>query len=517
MIKTLDFIGGLEDYSYLYCVEIKGVNIQKENELLRAENKKLQLELDDLKQTLSKLQRMIFGRKSEGFVPSDESQLKLFEDTLAKKEEEQESEKYTVTYKRDKKPKKNEKPIRTAIPASFPRVEEIVYPENIDPSWVKIGQEVTELLEIKPSEIFVRRIVRPKYALPNEEGIAIADLPSLPIPKGNASASVLTFIIISKIVDHLPFYRIIQILKRQGLNISKSTMNGWFIKASELLMVLYEAYKEDFLKDIDYIQSDESPIKVQDKDKKKTTHRGYMWVYRDPEKRLVLFDYHKGRGRNVPEDFLKDFNGTLQTDGYAVYQNLTTKGDITLLGCMAHARRYFENAMDNDPRRAEHVLFMIQKLYRIERKLRERKVSVDVIKRYRIKYALPILNDMEKYLNEEKVNVLPKSSIGKAIFYTLNIYDNLKQYVYDGRFEIDNNNIENVIRPLAIGRKNYLFAGSHEAAQNLAMFYSFFATCKTHDINPYKWLLDVLNRIPEHKANKLFELFPQNWKELNNE
>ena len=183
---------------------------------------------------------------------------------------------------------------------------------------------------------------------------------------------------------------------------------------------------------------------------------------------------------------------------------------------MAHARRYFEKALDNDPKRAEHVLLLIQKLYRIERKIKEREANIDVVKRYRLLCALPILNEIETYLNTEKNNVLPKSSIGRAMSYTLNIFENLKQYIYDGRFEIDNNNIENAIRPLAIGRKNYLFAGSHESAQNIAMFYSFFATCKTNNINPYTWLCDVINRIPEHKANKLHELLPQNWEKKEN-
>jgi len=490
-------------------------DIKKENNSLKIENQKLQLERDDYKRQLDELIRMIYGSKSERFIPADSSQLELFEREIAA--EKKASEKHTITYQKDKNKKTKEKPIRTAIPAHFPRIEEIIYPENLDPSWVKIGEEVTEILEIKPLTIFVRRIVRPKYALPKEQGVVIGELPSLPIPKGNAASSLLAFILISKFVDHLPLYRLLQIFKRQELYISKSTIGGWVSKASELLAPLYGAFKDKFLEDVDYVQADESPIKVQDKVKKKTTHRGYMWVYRNPGDKLILFDYHKGRGRNVPEEFLENFTGTLQSDGYAVYQNLTTKGDIKLLGCMAHARRYFEKALDNDPRRAEHVLFLIQKLYRIERKIKERDATVDVIKRYRLLYALPILNEIEGYLNTEKNNVLPKSSIGKAMSYTLNIFENLKQYIYDGRFEIDNNNIENAIRPLAIGRKNFLFAGSHESAQNIAMFYSFFATCKTHDINPHTWLCDVLNRIPEHKANKLYELLPHNWKPLNQE
>ena len=488
------------------------LNIQKSYKSLRIEYKKIQSERDELKRQLEELKRMIFGSKSERFIPVDSSQLELFEQMITEKEEE--LEKHTVIYQRDKQSTKKEKPVRTVIPAHFPRVEEIIEPENLDSNWVKIGEEVTELLEIKPLTVFVRRIVRPKYALPKEQGVVIAELPSLPIPKSNAASSLLAFVLISKFVDHLPLYRLLQIFKRQELIVSKSTIGGWVSKASELLTPLYDTYKENFTKNIDYIQADESPIKVQDKVKKKTTHRGFMWVYRDPEKRLILFDYHKGRGRNVPEEFLKNFTGTLQSDGYSVYQNLTTKGDITLLGCMAHARRYFEKALDNDPKRADHVLLLIQKLYRIERKLKEKQASVDAVKRFRMLYSLPILNEIETYLNQEKNKVLPKSSIGKAIAYTLKIWSNLKQYIYDGRFEIDNNNIENAIRPLAIGRKNYLFAGSHESAQNIAMFYSFFATCKTNNINPHTWLCDVLNRIPEHKANKLYELLPQNWTPL---
>ncbi len=485
----------------------KNVTISKK------EYDKLVSERDDFKHQLAELKRMIFGSKSERYVPLDSNQLKMFEEMIAQKEEE--LEKHTIVYQREKAAKKKEKPVRSAIPAHFPRVREVIEPDNVDPKAVKLGEEITELLEIKPMTIFVRQIVRPKYALPKEEGVAIADLPSLPIPKGNASASLLSFILISKFVDHLPLYRLLQIFKRQELVISKSTIGGWVSKTSKLLEPLYDTFKEKFLEDADYIQADESPIKVQDKIKKKTTHRGFMWVYRNPVKKLILFDYHKGRGKKVPEEFFENFNGTLQSDGYTVYRNLQTKGDITLLGCMAHARRYFEKALDNDPKRADHVLLLIQQLYKIERELKEEKASLEVIKRTRTQKALPILNEIEAYLKKEKERTLPKSLIHIAINYTLNIFDNLKEYINDGRYEIDNNNIENAIRPLAIGRKNYLFAGSHESAQNIAMFYSFFASCKTHNINPHAWLCDVLNRIPEHKANKLQELLPHNWKPHN--
>lgn len=476
---------------------------------LTNERDELATERDELKRQLAELKRMIFGSKSERFIPIDTSQLALFEALIHEKEAELNT--HTITYQRDKKKPEKEKPVRTVIPSHFPRVEEIIEPKNIPEGAVKIGEEITELLEIKPLTVFVRRIVRPKYALPKEQGIIIAELPSLPIPKGNASSSLLTFILISKFVDHLPLYRLLQIFKRQNLVISKSTIGGWVSKTSMLLEPLYDSFKEKFLEDAEYIQADESPIKVQDRDKKKALHQGYMWVYRKPDDKLILFDYNKGRSKKVPEEFFENFTGTLQSDGYKAYQNLTTKGTISLLGCMAHARRYFEKALDNDPKRADHILLLIQKLYSIESVLKEREASVVLINRFRMRYANPILNELELYLIAHKDNVLPKSSIGVAIRYTLNIYQNLKYYINDGRYEIDNNTIENAIRPLAIGRKNYLFAGSNQAAQNIAMFYSFFATCKTLDINPYHWLSDVIDRIPEHKANKLFELLPQNW------
>lgn len=502
---------------YLYAVVINAIESEesvtipkKEMDAINAERDELIAKCEDLKRQLKELKRLIFGSKSERFIAGCKEQLSLFEDLIEKTEEE--IEKHTVVYKRDKATKKKEQPVRLFLPAHLPRIEEIIEPDNIPTGSVKIGEEITELLEVKPLTIFVRRIIRPKYALPQERGIAIANLPSLPIPKANASTSLLAFILISKFVDHLPLYRLLQIFKRQELILSKSTIGGWVTKTSELLHPLYDVLKKVLLENANYIQVDESPIKVQDKNKKKTTHRGFMWVYRNPKKNSVVFDYHEGRGKNVPQEFLENFTGTLQSDGYTAYRNLITKGDIKLLGCMAHARRYFEKALENDPKRADHVLLLIQKLYRLEREFKENASTIDEILKSRMLHALPVLDEIEEYLKQEKEAVLPKSTIGIAINYMLNIFDNLKQYIYDGNYEIDNNSIENAIRPLAIGRKNYLFAGSHESAQNIAMYYSFFATCKTNNINPYEWLIDVLKKIPEHKVNNLEVLLPQNWK-----
>jgi len=477
-------------------------------EKLFEQNEKLLSENEYLKQQLAELKRLIFGSKSERFVPTDDTQLSLF-DTVQEEIPEKESEQ--ITYTREKSGKEKQPAIRAQLPAHLPRVEEVIEPENIEEGSKKIGEEITEVLEYNPAKVYVRKIVRPKYAKPNNDGVVIAGLPTLPIPKGNAGASMLAYIMVSKFVDHLPYYRQIQIFKRQDLQLSDSTLNGWFNATANLLEPLYETLQKQVLKS-DYIQADESPIGVQDSHKPGSLHTGYQWVYRSPVKRLVLFRYHPGRERKAPEAVLKNYTGTLQTDGYQAYQNMRTNREIIHLACMAHARRYFEKALDNDKKRAEHVLLQMQHLYDIERKARDRKIDFETRWRYRKLYARPILLELEEWLNKNILQTLPKSAIGKAIAYTQGLWSKLTAYVNDGKYEIDNNLIENAIRPLALGRKNYLFAGSHQAAQRAAMMYSFFATCKINDVEPLAWLTDVLNRIPDHKANRLDELLPQNWK-----
>ncbi len=467
--------------------------------------KKLEVTVAELSQQLADLKRMIFGSKSERFIPNQDGQLGLF----GQSEEAIEIEKAKtseITYERTQT--KKEKPIRATLPAHLPRVEEIIEPISTGKNAKKIGEEITEILEYNPAKLFVRRIIRPKYKTTN--GITIGELPSLPLPKSNAGPSLLAHIMVSKYVDHLPFYRQIQIFKRQKFILSSSTIGGWFNNTAKLLEPLYDVLQQEVL-DTDYLQADESPIGVQDSHKPGALHTGYQWVYRNPIKGLVLFKYHHSRERKTAEQVLENFSGHLQTDGYSAYKNLQTKGDISLLGCMAHARRYFEKAKDNDLNRSENALKLIQKLYAIERKCKDRLASSDVRYRYRQIYALPILSEFEIWLNDNHNQVLPKSAIGKAIVYTLKIWENLKRYTIDGRFEIDNNLIENTIRPLALGRKNYLFAGSHKSASNIAMMYSFFTTCKINDIEPLSWLTFVLENILEHKANKLTELLPHNF------
>jgi len=470
--------------------------------------KRQQQEIEYLKLQLAELKRALFGIKSERFIPTgDFIQLSLFD---AKKPAETPQETQVIQYSRIKAKKEKQKPIRAVIPAHLPRVEEIIEPQEKQDGFRKIGEEITELLEYTPAKVYVRKIIRPKYAKANNEGVAIAELPSLPIPKGNAGASLLAHIMVSKYVDHLPFYRQIQIFKRADLLLSESTISGWFNRTADLLVPLYRVLEEEVL-NTHYLQADESPIKVQDSTKEGALHNGYQWLFRNPLKRLVLFKYHRGRNREVPEKVLQNYSGFLQTDGYIAYENMDTRGDITLMACMAHARRYFEKALSNNVEKAEEALTLIQKLYVVERECKENEFNADQRNDYRLEHAKPVIDKLEQWLIKNKDIAIPQSSLGKAINYTRNLWARLIVYLQDGHLEIDNNLIENAVRPLALGRKNYLFAGSHDAAQKAAMMYSFFATCKTNDVEPLQWLTDVLNRIQEHKANKLLELLPQNW------
>lgn len=476
---------------------------------LKQEHPELKKNLQYLKHELDQLKRVIFGSKSERFISQDKDQLSLFEAP----ETSIEPQKETVTYQRKKETGKKKGHPRPKISANLPRKEEIVEPEGLTEDMRKIGEEVTEILEYEPGKIYVRKITRPKYVTKNEDqGVKIAELPSLPLPRSNAGAGLLAQIMVGKFIDHLPFYRQIQQFKRQGVVIADSTINDWFCNTCKLLWPLYEKLK-NIVSLKDYLMADETPIPVQDSHKQGATHTGYHWVYFSPVDKLVCFDYHPGRDRAGPKAFLENFSGTLQTDGYNAYDQFKDNKNITQLACMAHARRYFEKAQENDNERAGYMLLKIQELYHIERLSKEKGLSYDERYTLRQEKSVPILEEIKTWLDNNLTKVLPKSAIGKAILYMLKFWDRLKGYVQDGKYEIDNNLVENSIRPVALGRKNYLFAGSHQAAQHAAMMYSFFDSCKRNEVNPFDWLKSTLEKIPEHKANKLAELLPHKFKQ----
>ena len=485
--------------------------LQQENELLRSSLLAERNKNTDLRFQLDQMRRAIFGHKSERFVPENPDQLSL--DFGMGEEIPVAPETETIIYTRLKKEKKAAQPnVRLAIPAHLPRVNEIIEPENLPEGSKKIGEEITEVMEITPARIYVRCIIRPKYALPQEKGIAIAYLPSLPLPKSNAGASLLAHLIVNKYVNHLPFYRQVQMFKRDGIDIAESTINNWFAKTADLLEPLYDRIW-GHIREGDHIFADESTIQVLNTDKPSGSVKGYFWLFKMLDPGMVLFYYNKGsRGYHILHEVLPGFQGAVQCDGYGAYDQLDNIKGIITIGCWAHARRKFEQALENDPVPARYAMLKIQELYAIERKATKGNFTPDQIKELREKESFPILKEFETWLLAIAQTVLPKSPIGKAIFYTYGIYRKLIRYTLDGRYRIDNNQAENSVRDLALGRKNYLFCGNHEAAGRTAIIYSLMASCKVNDVNPQEWLTDVLNRIQDHNIQKLDDLLPHQWK-----
>lgn len=463
-----------------------------------------------LKEELAQLKRLIFGKKNERFIPSDSSQTSLgFEGEIA--EDELPTEHQTISYTKEKKSGKKQ-PVRLALPAHLPREEEILEPESKQEGAVKIGEAVTEILEYTPGKVYVKRYVRPKYLQSNQNGgndqqIVVAPLPTLPIPSGNAGPGLLAHLMISKYVDHLPFYRQVQMFKREGVQLAESTISGWFKAVCKLMDPLYEEIRKQVLAS-GYINADETTIAVQSSNKPGATHTGYQWFYYSPVAKLVVVDYQKSRGAQGPHDFLEGYKGVLQTDGYAGYEQFTDQKDITMLACMAHARRYFEKALDNDQQRASHALYEIQKLYILERQAKEDHLTAKQLTELRREKAVPTLHDLHQWMQQQYAQVAPKSSIGKAIAYSLKLWNRLVRYAENGSWHIDNNLVENSIRPVALGRKNYLFAGSHDAAQWAAMMYTFLGCCKLNEVEPYQWLKSTLEKMPDIKLSQMVTLLP---------
>ena len=474
--------------------------------------------IKQLEAELARIYKLIKGSKSERFIPDAvaANQQSLFEGNLMEEdatkgevtEENEETE--IISYERKKRKKHNG---RNAIPEHLPVKEVVIEPEEDTTGLVKIGEQRTETLEYTQASLVKIITIRPKYAKPDNGGVIIGKLPDRPIPKSIAEPSLLSHIFVSKFIDHLPYYRQIQQFKRDfDWELSKSTVNDWFIQISVLLEPLYNKLKEKILGS-GYVQADESPIKVLDTEKKKDTHQGYMWLYHSPEEKAVLFNYRKGRGQHGPKEFLNGYKGYVQVDGYKVYDAIERMySDIKLVGCLAHIRRKYFEAKDEYPKEATYVLNLIAKIYKAERKYHEENLTVEQITEKRKKEMQPLLDEWKEWVDEKALTVLPKSLLGKALSYTINQWKKLEPIAKDGRLKLDNNLIENSVRPLALGRKNYLFAGSHAGANRNAMMYSFFATCKKNDVNPRAWMTDVLKRIPSQNIQDLEELLPANWK-----
>jgi len=464
----------------------------------------MESQIDSMQQELLYYRRAKYGSSSERFLPANPEQLLLDfegmetlpEEVQAKKEEETQ----TITYERKKTSgKESKKPVREPLPEHLERVEIVVEPANLEEGSVRIGQQASEQLAYQPGKFYVVRTVRPTYALPQEKGVVTAPMPTQALPKSNAHHSLIAHLLINKYMDHLPFHRQMEIFKRVGVHLAASTVNGWFQASIDLLEPLYEELRRQVLK-TDYIQIDETTIPVLDKDKPGGTKKGYHWIVRTPQEKKLFFHYDRGsRAQRVAIDILMNFKGAVQSDGYGAYNIYENKDQVTLLGCWAHARRFADKALDNDPQRARHILTEVQKLYHIERHAENEKLTAEAIVKLRREEAYPIMQELEKWVKANLSKVLPQSSIGRALIYLDHNFRRLGRYVNDGRYRIDNNLAENGVRALAIGRKNYMFCGNHESARRTAIIYSLLGTCKINNVNPNEWLSDVLHR--KHSAN----------------
>ena len=331
-----------------------------------------------------------------------------------------------------------------------------------------------------------------------------------------ASVGLLLLILLGKYCDHLPLYRQEQIFKvRYGLQLSRKTMCDWVWQIAHQLAMIYEALREE-IREAGYLQADETPVSYQDPENKKCS-TGYLWTYR-ADQRGVFFEWFTSRSMNCLVPMLSNYRGQLQTDGYAAYEGFFKQADyqdrlehVELAACWAHVRRKFFEARNESPL-AARVLAQIQHLYRIEDDLRERKASAEERKMTRQEKSMPILAGIEKELRSANDQYLPQSLTSKAVAYTLGLWDRLLVYTRHGHMEIDNNLVENAIRPTAVGKKNWLFFGSAEAGKNSAIIYSLLESCRMLDINPQDYLRDVLNRLPSMTNQTARQFTPSRWK-----
>jgi transposase len=481
--------------------------------------------INKLQQHIEMLNRKIWGKPGERYIKEDPAQRRIdFEglDLLPEEKELADNAKEEMEqYRTVRVPSKEKaRPVRKPLPENLPREESHIYPVNVDlENSTELEPEITEVLERAPGRWYVLRIVRHKYVLKaktqNEANqIVTAPMPALPIAKSYAGASVLADIIIDKYVNHLPYYRQVQMFKQQGIDIAPATINDWSGGVADLMRPSYYRLRELVLAS-DYIQSDETTVPIINNEKHRAI-KGYLWIVRAVMPGLVFFHYDQGsRAQKVALQLFKDYKGVIQSDGYAAYDMYENKKGVLPIGCWAHARRKFDEALKEDKDRASYALEQIGLLYQVERRADAEGLSYEERAGLRTRLSYPIMVAFEKWLVAQYPKVLPKGRIGKAISYTHGIYHKLTRYHLDGRWKMDNNLAENAIRPIALGRKNWLFCGNHGAAENAAIIYSMMGCCKAAGVNFRDWTMYFLNNVHGYDndyGKDLAELLPHNYK-----
>jgi transposase len=477
----------------------------------------LKVDILKLNETIKIYQFKLFGRKSENLPKNEqpglfnEAEFEL-KDIIA----ETPAEKIKITYERLKK--RGKRP----LPPDLPRVEKIIdLSDELKKSLekegklVKIGEEISEKLEIIPQQVYVLKYIRYKYTFKQKESteskIITAELPHQLIPQGIATASCAAFVFKSKFVDALPYYRQEKIFESLGISLSRKTMCNWQIYIYyNYLIRLIDLMKRDLKKSY-LVGADETTVQVIEEEGKPPGGKSYMWVYRGYQKNrtILLFDYEPNRKGDNPKEYLEGYKGYLQTDGYDGYNLVVKTEDIVQLACWAHVRRKFFHCFKalkeaNYPE-SKIILEMIQKLYLVEKKIREEKHDEGSIYKLRQEISKPIIEKIKQWLDKNEPKYPPKSDMGEAINYTLKLWKNLTHYLDDARLPIDNNLVENAIRPFVIGRKNWLFSYNENGANSSAAIYSLVETAKANGREPHKYLKELFEKIPYAKTDEDYE------------
>ena len=485
------------------------------------------IEIQRLETELRLLRQKLYGPKSERITVDPAVQANLFNEAEAteEKEEKQAEELEVASHKRRKGG-------RRPLPEHLPRIEEVHdIPEEEKVCGCgcrlsRIGEEVSEELDVIPRQYRVIRHIRPKYACRHCEGVEsekgavqIAPPPVQILPKTIATAGLLASVVVEKFADGLPLYRQAERFHREGIEISRGTLSNWVVQVGHLCGPLLEILRADLVAG-PLINMDETPVQVLNEPNRANTTKSYMWVCRggmSPPGSIVLFDYRPTRSADqILKEYLTGYEGYVKTDGYVGYEALS-KLPVIHAGCWAHVRRKFaevvqavEKAGKGKHRSggsADEAILKIQRLYAIERQIKQMELEGDDIVEFRRKQVLPLLEEFRRWLDSRVDSTPPTGLLGKAINYTLKQWDHLVVYVKSPHVGLDNNAAENAIRPFAIGRKNWLFAGSPEGAQASAALYSLVETAKANDLEPYRYLRFLFERLPYART-------PENYRKL---
>jgi transposase len=487
---------------------------------LLAVSENLEAELRESLLEVAELKRQLFGLKAEKLTPEEEAQLAEVEADLDEQLEGEAPASDDVLEDESEPPpeqQKRRKRRRHPLPENLERETVILEPENLGPCQqcgqapVCIGEEVSEELELVPARLKVRRTVRRKYACRcGCGGVHIAPLPPRLLPQSKLGPALAVHLLLARFDDHVAYYTLERIFReRHGVVVPRQQMVQWVEHIASLLQPLCRLMFQE-MKQGGYLQVDETPVRVMDPEVKGKCARGYLWFYAVPGGD-VFIDFQDTRGRQAPHEQLADFRGTNQTDAYEVYDSLKKViPELVRIGCVAHLRRKFYRAVLDKDRRAMIFIGQIRQLYRIERETRD----LTPAHRHEVRQRLApqLWTQLKERAQALQPQLLPQSSLGKAVSYLLNEYEALTGYLKSGAYMIDNNLVENSIRVPAVGRRRWLFIGHPDAGWRSAVIYSLIVSCRRRGINPQDYLTDVLARLPALDVTQIAPLLPAHWK-----